>query len=510
MADESTPEVKKIEAAIAASTEKLMDVVQKSDGEIKALGATTAKTASDIKAVEDQLIQMGKDLAGAKSELAEFKANAEEAEKKKQRPGWSSGAEAEQKSLGDAVREWAETENFKSALTAFNAGAPVKDMPQLVVDRKLFAGSGVERKAVTTSDLAMQPARLPGILEIVRRPLRIRDLMTVTPIDRRDFSYVEETGLTATTETAITGIVAAGGVATATVGSAHGLRVNDYLRISGADQAEYNGRITVLDIPSGTTFRFRVAGSPTSPATGTITFLKLTQFGMAAITAEGSARPETAYKLEEVTGKVLECGHWIPMTRAALDDMPELQSRINSSLSYGIDFTAEMKLLYGPGGGSDIQGILTHPRRQQWKWSEGKPGDILQDAVRRAITRVNLTYQEVDAAVLNPLDFEDIEIAKGSDGHYIHMVFVTGGVRTLWTVPLVVTPAILQGEGLVGSFIGNAAIRDRQQTVISFSDQHSDYFTRSMVAIKGECRFGVAWYRPQAFNHVYFDAAPTP
>lgn len=58
---------------------------------------------------------------------------------------------------------------------------------------------------------------------------------------------------------------------TATVShTAHGLSTNTYVRIRGAAQLEYNGSklITVVDANS---YTFTVAGSPASPATGTIT-----------------------------------------------------------------------------------------------------------------------------------------------------------------------------------------------------------------------------------------------
>lgn len=60
------------------------------------------------------------------------------------------------------------------------------------------------------------------------------------------------------------------GTATATSAQAHGYSVGDYVRISGANQAGYNGRFRILTVPSTTTFTFAVAASTVSPATGTI------------------------------------------------------------------------------------------------------------------------------------------------------------------------------------------------------------------------------------------------
>ncbi len=61
------------------------------------------------------------------------------------------------------------------------------------------------------------------------------------------------------------------GTATATSTEAHGFVRGMQVTIAGADQTEYNGAMTVLTVPSTTTFTFAVDSGATSPATGTIT-----------------------------------------------------------------------------------------------------------------------------------------------------------------------------------------------------------------------------------------------
>jgi hypothetical protein len=71
---------------------------------------------------------------------------------------------------------------------------------------------------------------------------------------------------------AISGITRSSTVATVTTASAHGLRVGDYVTISGAVETAYNGTVQIATVPTTTTFTYTVAGSPDSPATGTIVF----------------------------------------------------------------------------------------------------------------------------------------------------------------------------------------------------------------------------------------------
>lgn len=65
-------------------------------------------------------------------------------------------------------------------------------------------------------------------------------------------------------------IARSGSVATVTLAS-HGLAVGDETLIAGADQLAYNGLQTVESVPTSGTFTFTVEGTPTTPATGTIT-----------------------------------------------------------------------------------------------------------------------------------------------------------------------------------------------------------------------------------------------
>lgn len=66
----------------------------------------------------------------------------------------------------------------------------------------------------------------------------------------------------------ITGITRSSQTATATK-VAHGYQNGDVVTISGATQTEYNGDF-IITVTGADTFTFTVAGSPATPATGTI------------------------------------------------------------------------------------------------------------------------------------------------------------------------------------------------------------------------------------------------
>jgi SPP1 family predicted phage head-tail adaptor len=71
---------------------------------------------------------------------------------------------------------------------------------------------------------------------------------------------------------AVSGITRSGSTATVTTAEAHGFVTGDYVTHAGAAQAEYNGEFQVT-VTNTTVYTVTVAGTPVSPATGTITTL---------------------------------------------------------------------------------------------------------------------------------------------------------------------------------------------------------------------------------------------
>ncbi|NLU42201.1 MAG: phage major capsid protein [Firmicutes bacterium] len=244
---------------------------------------------------------------------------------------------------------------------------------------------------------------------------------------------------------------------------------------------------------------------------GAIEFVRETGFtNMAATVGEAPAqgKPESGLSFEIVSISVKTIAHWLPATRQILADAPQLSSYIDQRLIYGLKLVEDGQILYGDGLGNNLQGILTDSKIQSYKWSDGKAGDNKVDAIRRAMTRARLAEYPVTGIVLHPNDWEDIELMKGTDGHYIWIRVSEGGQQRLWRVPVVDTPAIQEGDFLVGAFAMGTALWDREEAAIRVSDSHDQFFIKNMVAILAEERLAQTIYRPEAFVLGQFDSAP--
>ena len=224
-----------------------------------------------------------------------------------------------------------------------------------------------------------------------------------------------------------------------------------------------------------------------------------------AVAPEKSLKPQSdlTFDIESATVKTL--AHWIPATRQIIQDAPMLRNYVDGRLTYGLALTEEAQILYGDGVGDNMAGIMTNPNVQNVGGVAA--ADTRIDHLRRAITRTLLAGYPATGIVLHPSDWEDIELQKGTDGHYIWVSVVNGGETRLWRVPVVQSTGMNEGEFLVGAFGLAGQLWDREQANVRISEHHADYFARNMLAILAEERLALTVYRPEAFVRGAFTAA---
>jgi uncharacterized phage protein gp47/JayE len=90
----------------------------------------------------------------------------------------------------------------------------------------------------------------------------------ITTSEAAEYLTLADATISANTIT-LSSLTRSGSVATATTSGSHNLASNMHVVIAGASQSAYNGTFTIT-VTSLTTFTYVVAGSPTTPATGTI------------------------------------------------------------------------------------------------------------------------------------------------------------------------------------------------------------------------------------------------
>jgi HK97 family phage major capsid protein len=211
---------------------------------------------------------------------------------------------------------------------------------------------------------------------------------------------------------------------------------------------------------------------------------------------DGGVKPEGAWAFARRTATVKTIAEWVPATKRALADVGQLEGLINDELRADIAEEEEDQILLGDGNGENLPGILTTSGIQTQAWAT----DIFT-TVRKAITKARVVGRVApNAVVLHPEEVEVIDLAREGAGTGLFLgggPFVMGP-RTLWGLPIIESEAITAGRGLVGDF-SKAVLWDREQTTVSITDSHADFFIRNLVAILAEERVAFGVTRPTAF-----------
>lgn len=212
---------------------------------------------------------------------------------------------------------------------------------------------------------------------------------------------------------------------------------------------------------------------------------------------ENVTKNESGITFTLANAEVVTLAHWIPVSRQVLDDAPMLQSYINSRLMYGLKLEEEDQLLNGDGASGNIAGLLKSGNFTVY--NRHVTGDTKIDSLRRSITQAALSEYPVDTIVMNPQDWEEIELTKTSYGEYIFSNPVLGNGPQIWGRRVIATNSIAAGTFLTAAFAMGAQIWDRMDASVQISYEDGDNFKKNMATLLCEERLALTVYRPAAF-----------
>ncbi|AWN24010.1 phage major capsid protein [Deinococcus irradiatisoli] len=222
-------------------------------------------------------------------------------------------------------------------------------------------------------------------------------------------------------------------------------------------------------------------------------------------TTSASYKPESDLVTELVTFPVRSIAHLIRAHKNILDDDAALRSLIDQKLLDGLKDVEDIELIKGDGTGNHVKGVLASAST----FSRYTTGDTKLDVLRRATTDLRLKNFRADGLIINPLDWEDIELLKATDGKYIWVNVNDGGVPRLWRVPVIDSIAVDEGEFAAGAFKQGGQVFDRQAAVIEVFEQDRDNVPLNLITIRAEERLALVIYDQNAFVRGTYDD-PTP
>lgn len=226
----------------------------------------------------------------------------------------------------------------------------------------------------------------------------------------------------------------------------------------------------------------------------------LNNVAVAAYGATHGVKPESALAVAVVTSPVETIAHFIPITRRAAADAPQMRAMVDAFLLEGLREEEEDQILNGDGSSPNLRGILQTVGIN----TVGSAGTDI-DAVVAAIAAIRADRRNPNAIVVNPNDWYSTGflLAKDSAGNYL-VGNPSAGIdqlNSLWGLRVVVSEAMTENTLLVGDF-SQAVVADRMQSTIFVSDSHNDWFVRNILAVLAEERLGFGVLDPEAFSTV--------
>jgi len=244
---------------------------------------------------------------------------------------------------------------------------------------------------------------------------------------------------------------------------------------------------------------------PTS--SDTVEYVQQTaQVSQAAPTAEATslsdgAKPEGAMALAKKTTPVETIAVWIPITKRALSDAPQVREIINQDLLGDLADELENQIFNGDGSSPNLKGIATYTNASDGLLEQAYATDLLT-TTRKAVTNLLKNGKDRPTAwVMSPADWESFCLLQDGDNRYYFGGPLSAAQDRLWGIPVVVSYHVADGFAYLANW-KRARLFDRQAASISISDSHSDFFIKNLVAILAELRAAFAITRPASFVKV--------
>ncbi|MBM0201911.1 phage major capsid protein [Micromonospora sp. STR1s_5] len=214
--------------------------------------------------------------------------------------------------------------------------------------------------------------------------------------------------------------------------------------------------------------------------------------------------PKSKITFETVVYPMAEVSHVDYIHKTVLEDEPRLRGVVDRNMREGVRKAEDVQILSGDGANPNMRGILqttgVQTYNQPTDGTPAAPTEAKTTTLRRAITRVQLAEMDATGVVVNPLDWEDMELEEDNNGRLTLVTSIALGADTrVWRLPVVATTAMPQGRYLLGAFGLGCQLFDRRELAIELSTENRDQFERGAVTVRASERLALTVDRPEAF-----------
>lgn len=207
---------------------------------------------------------------------------------------------------------------------------------------------------------------------------------------------------------------------------------------------------------------------------------------------ETGEKPEQSLPTALKTAPVVTIAAYLRASEQVLADAPGLVQFIDAHMRHAIRSKLESEVVNGAGGTGQINGLLA----QATAWS----GTVtsMADDIGAAMVEMQANGWNPGAIVMSPAQWHSIrsERADTGNGQYVAGGWASPDADTMWGVPVVTTPSMIDGQVLVID-PSQVALLDRQQ-IATVIDRAGNDLIENAVTMRTEIRSGIAVFSPSA------------
>jgi HK97 family phage major capsid protein len=212
---------------------------------------------------------------------------------------------------------------------------------------------------------------------------------------------------------------------------------------------------------------------------------------------QAGVKPKSKMTFKKVSADVITVAHWMPATKRSLSDVRQLRTLIDNFLRSGVAREFERLMLTGDKDApadpnyEEFDGLLNITGVQSQPWA----GNVIATA-RKMITKVRDKGGQLTAFAVSPAVNEAIDLLQDRDGRFLGNGPFSQGPQTLWGRPRVEVPD-LADDKIIGGEWSTLCLWDREETTLTATDAHEDFFVRNLVAVLAEARAAFGALNPQ-------------
>lgn len=236
----------------------------------------------------------------------------------------------------------------------------------------------------------------------------------------------------------------------------------------------------------------------------------------AAIVDPATDKPYTNVGFELATTAVKTIAVLQKVTEQQLEDAPQLTAIINDEMSFEVRLAEERQIAWGTGVGLNLSGIFKAGNSVELAADryniDPDAGTVHThlDLIRKMVTDIVMRNLNPNALLIHPIDWEGIELLKGTDLRYVWAVIQTTLGPRVWGLTAVQTVAMLNPAGTdrrfaVGDFIRGATLYDKHDVRLAIGLVDDD-FKKNLKTLRAEERVGFAVKRTGAIE--YYQTLP--